>query len=879
MASFAHVAPDGTEQPFSDADNQIIAEARARGLPTVRINDVVTSSGAVLQFEVRFGTAARSERMVQVPPTGMCQVNLINGNTRVVRELQLGDATLSPQASAPPAYRGPSPSVHRPPAPSHWQSSTRLVQPVGAPPVYHAPSLAPQATGPTYGHEGPDGTCTPFSDADNHAIASAITRGDSTIRTNDIVLPNGSILQFEVRFGAAAVSMRMPKPPASGMIQVNLANENTRVVRQIGGQPAKSAVTSVVPIDTAPSIRAPLGTAPSMPAPNLADERKKRDALAVLNGATKMLLCDPTGKSKHDRFFWVEEDPSSKARICWSAKSKDEHSVGGGMFSREVKVKKETLMSITSFVPVVDESSRGCAFQMGTDKTQLVVLAPDETTKETWVFGCQLVLKEEEAIRDRLERDRLAAQKASAAAAKQDADQMKSKARREMQKAKADADVAIADANAEAQNLAEAQRAMKAEAEESRQTLEQISNLRTLPPAVVLCKAHGVNPLLPQLSDELHRLVHQEVIVWGCECSHGWDVSGRSGTVGEIEPVQKGNIVVYLQPASDCSGGHHSGSGDGAGAPADSELVAKLQEMGFSQSHARAAAAAISRTGESVDQSVQNAMEWCLQHPDASDSMASITGHGEMIELPREQVIPARHEPVLLDAVKKALRNHFMARYIGPAAGGGLVLVDPKNCVVCGKVFRHLNDGVECTSDHFTCNTCLCRVASDSSGVVCCPVARAGCMAAPFDDVTIARHVDQTTFEALEARRQSVANAGGKWLTEPEDLGNGVYKYSLTHAGVGVSNSLDAHHFGLAFTQYGALLQSSAKKVTLVEYYENPGLRTKFEATRQRFELAGKDDKAVWIFHGSKKENIPKIMEGGFKVSSPANCRNAPSPI
>ena len=37
---------------------------------------------------------------------------------------------------------------------------------------------------------------------------------------------------FEVRFGANAVSQRMPAPPPTGMIQVNLASENTRVVRR-----------------------------------------------------------------------------------------------------------------------------------------------------------------------------------------------------------------------------------------------------------------------------------------------------------------------------------------------------------------------------------------------------------------------------------------------------------------------------------------------------------------------------------------------------------------------------------------------------------------------------------------------------------------------
>ena len=41
-------------------------------------------------------------------------------------------------------------------------------------------------------------------------------------------LPSHS--QFEVRFGANATSQKMTTPPPSGMIQVNLTNENTRVV-------------------------------------------------------------------------------------------------------------------------------------------------------------------------------------------------------------------------------------------------------------------------------------------------------------------------------------------------------------------------------------------------------------------------------------------------------------------------------------------------------------------------------------------------------------------------------------------------------------------------------------------------------------------------
>ena len=37
---------------------------------------------------------------------------------------------------------------------------------------------------------------------------------------------------FEIRFGAKAVSRRLKSPPTSGIIQVNVADENTRVVER-----------------------------------------------------------------------------------------------------------------------------------------------------------------------------------------------------------------------------------------------------------------------------------------------------------------------------------------------------------------------------------------------------------------------------------------------------------------------------------------------------------------------------------------------------------------------------------------------------------------------------------------------------------------------
>ena len=48
---------------------------------------------------------------------------------------------------------------------------------------------------------------------------------------------SGMVLQFEVRFGQNAVSRKMPAPPPSGMVQVNLANDNTRVVECVSARP------------------------------------------------------------------------------------------------------------------------------------------------------------------------------------------------------------------------------------------------------------------------------------------------------------------------------------------------------------------------------------------------------------------------------------------------------------------------------------------------------------------------------------------------------------------------------------------------------------------------------------------------------------------
>lgn len=52
----------------------------------MRIADVRLQNGKVLRFEVRFGANATSKRFASPPPSGMIQVNLDDGNTRVVVE-------------------------------------------------------------------------------------------------------------------------------------------------------------------------------------------------------------------------------------------------------------------------------------------------------------------------------------------------------------------------------------------------------------------------------------------------------------------------------------------------------------------------------------------------------------------------------------------------------------------------------------------------------------------------------------------------------------------------------------------------------------------------------------------------------------------------
>ena len=58
----------------------------------------------------------------------------------------------------------------------------------------------------------------PYSDVDNALILRALQRQADVVRLTPVMLPNGTVLEHEVRFGAHAVSDRVKKPPTTGMI-------------------------------------------------------------------------------------------------------------------------------------------------------------------------------------------------------------------------------------------------------------------------------------------------------------------------------------------------------------------------------------------------------------------------------------------------------------------------------------------------------------------------------------------------------------------------------------------------------------------------------------------------------------------------------------
>ncbi len=130
-----------------------------------------------------------------------------------------------------------------------------------------------------YEHRDANNEWHPFSFAENEKIERAYRANGCRVHLTMPLNPVG-FREFEVRFGADARSKKMPRPPSTKIIQVNVASGATRVVRRVGPieQPTITPTLqyhgpatkkrSVVPIDqptmgpTAPDWAAAKGAAP-----------------------------------------------------------------------------------------------------------------------------------------------------------------------------------------------------------------------------------------------------------------------------------------------------------------------------------------------------------------------------------------------------------------------------------------------------------------------------------------------------------------------------------------------------------------------------------------------------------------------------------------
>jgi len=151
---FQHRDGAGRWHDFDAASARMIADARARGLPSVRLPTMASNPPGHRDFEVRFGAHATSSKMPHGPGAGfdMIQVNVLNDNTRIVRGRAVPEAAPAPPP-APPPRPASLPRRAAPPPPPPRPASLPAAAPAPPPapprpaslpaPVPAAPAPAP----------------------------------------------------------------------------------------------------------------------------------------------------------------------------------------------------------------------------------------------------------------------------------------------------------------------------------------------------------------------------------------------------------------------------------------------------------------------------------------------------------------------------------------------------------------------------------------------------------------------------------------------------------------------------------------------------------------------------------------------------------------
>jgi hypothetical protein len=88
------------------------------------------------------------------------------------------------------------------------------------------------------------------------------------------------------------------------------------------------------------------------------------------------------------------------------------------------------------------------------------------------------------------------------------------------------------------------------------------------------------------------------------------------------------------------------------------------------------------------------------------------------------------------------------------------------------------------------------------------------------------------------------------------------------------SVGFESFHYNQAVGHLKAL--GGKANPTLVEYWENEPLANRFHAAQMRLaQHAGAETTKVWVFHGTKDEVVPQIMQHGFKVGGEGDVKVA----
>lgn len=138
-------------------------------------------------------------------------------------------------------------------------------QPATVPPTVGAVRMPPGPGGAgakAYFHIAPDRSRHPMSAQHNLEIATARARGEQAVRLSEVVLPDNTHLQFEIRFGAYGG----PYAQRTGIMQLNTQNNNQREVEE---EPvaAAGALPLAAPAAPAPALAAAAATVPAPPPP------------------------------------------------------------------------------------------------------------------------------------------------------------------------------------------------------------------------------------------------------------------------------------------------------------------------------------------------------------------------------------------------------------------------------------------------------------------------------------------------------------------------------------------------------------------------------------------------------------------------------------